>query len=476
MLSERAAAHEVVARLEAMFQATPTAVVALDAEGHVTAWNPAAERLYGTPAAEALGAHLTRFVPSHAVPHVEELLARTLAGERTVHETRRRAADGRMLDVVIETAPLRDDAGHPLGGVGFVRDVTAVRAAERAATRRAREQTVLAELAELGLRGAAAGVIAERAVGAVREVLGADGVALHRRGRRGVAECARSGTEAPARLLAELPVVLEAEAGSVVAGEGAVVAAAVVVPGPDGRYGVLSAWADGRAFHGESTLSILRATAGVLGAVVARRPVAGPAPREITLRGAADLVGVSVSTLRRWIDDGRVEAVRTHGGHRRVRVDDVRRLIASGVPRPRPVLRRATPVPDGVPVLAEALVRTGSALIDQAIQATYVAPDLGWFATPAARGATVRWLAALAAAAAGGPVARADTELGELLGEAERAGTSLLERHAFVEAVGQAALRAVARETVAPADHLAARRLLRAQRELVLLDRPGREA
>lgn len=47
----------------------------------------------------------------------------------------------------------------------------------------------------------------------------------------------------------------------------------------------------------------------------------------VGLSGAAQIAGVSVSTLRRWADEGRVPSFRTAGGHRRFRVGDVQQAL-----------------------------------------------------------------------------------------------------------------------------------------------------
>ena len=43
----------------------------------------------------------------------------------------------------------------------------------------------------------------------------------------------------------------------------------------------------------------------------------------ISVKKAASLLGVSVSSVKRWVDAGALPAVKTCGGHRRLRMDDV---------------------------------------------------------------------------------------------------------------------------------------------------------
>lgn len=57
----------------------------------------------------------------------------------------------------------------------------------------------------------------------------------------------------------------------------------------------------------------------------------------LTTAQFADAVGVSESSVKRWIDDGRIAASRTAGGHRRVRVEEAARYIrAAGLALDRP--------------------------------------------------------------------------------------------------------------------------------------------
>ena len=48
--------------------------------------------------------------------------------------------------------------------------------------------------------------------------------------------------------------------------------------------------------------------------------------RLISIGKAADLLGVTKTTLRTWDSDGKIESVRTEGGHRRFRLSDIQRL------------------------------------------------------------------------------------------------------------------------------------------------------
>lgn len=56
----------------------------------------------------------------------------------------------------------------------------------------------------------------------------------------------------------------------------------------------------------------------------------------LTPAQVADMFGVAAQTVRRWTDEGRLTDVRTPGGQRRLRPDEVRELAALHPPRRRP--------------------------------------------------------------------------------------------------------------------------------------------
>jgi len=54
----------------------------------------------------------------------------------------------------------------------------------------------------------------------------------------------------------------------------------------------------------------------------------------VTIRTAAERLGVAYSTFKRWVHAGRVRTVRTEGGHHRVSEAELARLIARELPLP----------------------------------------------------------------------------------------------------------------------------------------------
>ncbi|HXE56920.1 MAG TPA: PAS domain S-box protein, partial [Gemmatimonadales bacterium] len=115
----------------ALIDASPLAIVAVDERDRVLLWNPAAERLFGHRAAEVIG-RPDPTVPPELAGEAEALRREALdRGADRLLETRRRRADGSLIDVQVSAAPFRDAAGVPIGTVAFLADLTeAKRAAE----------------------------------------------------------------------------------------------------------------------------------------------------------------------------------------------------------------------------------------------------------------------------------------------------------------------------------------------------------
>lgn len=138
-VTERRQAEEGVRSLtetlEALVEASPLAILALDAEDRVTLWSPAAERTFGWSAEEILGQVLP-IVPEDKFDEHLNLCARILAGEPFIGiETRRRDRSGLPIDLRISAAPLRDGNGEIRGIAVFLEDISDRKRAEMAIRR-----------------------------------------------------------------------------------------------------------------------------------------------------------------------------------------------------------------------------------------------------------------------------------------------------------------------------------------------------
>ena len=138
-------------RMAALVESSEDAVIGLSLDGIITDWNPAAERLYGYSAEEALGASIVMLVPPERRGGSGSLLATVRAGE-TVRQidTQRMAKDGRRIDVSISMSPIRDEAGTIVGAAGFTRDISIRIAAEERLRRSEAQLAEAQEMASLG--------------------------------------------------------------------------------------------------------------------------------------------------------------------------------------------------------------------------------------------------------------------------------------------------------------------------------------
>ena len=119
--------------LAAIVETTDDAVVSADPEGRITAWNPGAERIFGYPAAEALGRQISFLAPADLHQEQREVLALVTGGEPLYnYETQRLRADGTSIDVALTVSPLTGDDDQIHGVSLIARDMTARKRAERA--------------------------------------------------------------------------------------------------------------------------------------------------------------------------------------------------------------------------------------------------------------------------------------------------------------------------------------------------------
>jgi two-component system sensor histidine kinase/response regulator len=141
------ALREANQMLAALFEASPLAVVNLDRAENVQMWNPAAERMTGWSAQEAIGRPL-QIVPPEEPEHyrkVQEQIWR--GGGVSMLEVPIQRKDGSIIYVSLSVAPLYDASGQIRGTIGLLGDITERKKAEEE-LRRAKENAEAANRAK----------------------------------------------------------------------------------------------------------------------------------------------------------------------------------------------------------------------------------------------------------------------------------------------------------------------------------------
>jgi len=113
---------------QTIINSSPLAIYTRDCAGIVTAWNPAAERLFGWRAEEIVG-HPMKNVPQD---RSQALRDRVLAGETIMDfESVRLRKGGEAFDLSTTMAPLEDGSGGVSGYLSISTDISSRKAAER---------------------------------------------------------------------------------------------------------------------------------------------------------------------------------------------------------------------------------------------------------------------------------------------------------------------------------------------------------
>src|SRR5688572_17918166 len=126
-------AEEIRLRYAAIVESSDDAIIAKNLDGVISAWNAAAERMFGYTEHEAIGQPITMIIPPDLLDEERDILRRLRAGERVDHyETVRVTKAGERIDVSLTISPLRDPAGRIVGSSKIARDITTAKQAEAA--------------------------------------------------------------------------------------------------------------------------------------------------------------------------------------------------------------------------------------------------------------------------------------------------------------------------------------------------------
>jgi len=130
-----------------LLRSMPEALIFCDLEGIIRAWNPGAEKVFGWPAAEAIGQSLDLLIPermrkahwdgfNQAIARGGVKPGRSSAITRSLHKS------GEFIYVDMSFEMVKDDKGRLLGSMAVARDATARFNEEKALRKQLAELTV----------------------------------------------------------------------------------------------------------------------------------------------------------------------------------------------------------------------------------------------------------------------------------------------------------------------------------------------
>ena len=114
--------------LEQMVRSAGDAIISIDRRGSITGWNPAAERIFGWSAREAVGRSLRGMFPDQ----YEQAARHALTGMRPASsfDLSAKRADGKMLTLAVTLSGVPGREGRVEGLLAIVRDMTSQRELE----------------------------------------------------------------------------------------------------------------------------------------------------------------------------------------------------------------------------------------------------------------------------------------------------------------------------------------------------------
>ncbi len=132
--------EEKQAMLAAIVNSSDDTIISKTLDGIITSWNPAAERMFGFTANEAVGKHISLIIPPSRIKEEEFIIGQITKGNKLDHfETIRVAKDGHEIPISITVSPIIGSRGKVIGASKIARDITERKKAEE-------KQSILASI------------------------------------------------------------------------------------------------------------------------------------------------------------------------------------------------------------------------------------------------------------------------------------------------------------------------------------------
>jgi PAS domain S-box-containing protein len=134
---EQKAAEEEQARLAAIVESSPDAIIGKTLDGIITNWNEGATQIFGYSAKEMLGRPISLLIPPDRLEEEARIQDQLKRGESIApYETVRVRKDQARIDIALTVSPILDASGKIVGAAKIARDIT-----EQKNTRRALAET-----------------------------------------------------------------------------------------------------------------------------------------------------------------------------------------------------------------------------------------------------------------------------------------------------------------------------------------------
>ncbi|MEO8111459.1 MAG: PAS domain S-box protein [Ginsengibacter sp.] len=123
------------AMLAAIVDSSDDAIISKTLDGYITSWNFTAEKMFGYPANEAIGKHISIIIPPERIGEEAIIIDNIRNGKKLDHfETVRVAKNGRQINISLTVSPVKNSNGEIIGASKVARDIS-----ERAEIERQRQ-------------------------------------------------------------------------------------------------------------------------------------------------------------------------------------------------------------------------------------------------------------------------------------------------------------------------------------------------
>ncbi|MEO8428396.1 MAG: PAS domain S-box protein [Verrucomicrobiota bacterium] len=124
-ITMRKKGEDAINRLAIIVESANDPIISKTLDGIILTWNPAAEKVFGYSAAEAIGRPITMLMLPELQNEESEILGRVQRGERIErYETGRLRKDGSRISIWLSIYPIKDDEGNIFGASETVLDVS----------------------------------------------------------------------------------------------------------------------------------------------------------------------------------------------------------------------------------------------------------------------------------------------------------------------------------------------------------------